>query len=299
MPDTPDISPIEAKPRLPPVVLVVLLVLAFLAVFGPVLGYPLVWDDKFLVRDNYYLSSLNGLWVALRSDFWAVAGGDGPSGMYRPVVTLTHFVERTLAGPSPVAAHATNLLVHLSNAILLGWFLSRIESTKRIAFVAAALFAFHPVMVEPVANVSARTDPLVAIFLLLAAHVRLGPTRWRNEGLAGLAIFLALLAKEQALVAIPLFLLLDLVTRPSDGWRIRTARAAGPVGATIAYFALRIVVLGSMFPPGAHGLFGVRPWRPWDGPAVTAWYAIHALLPTELGPSMVSLSWGWRWGARP
>lgn len=135
-----------------------LLVLTLLA-YAPALRDGFVWDDDAHVTDNPTLTSLDGLrriWVEPTS-----------TPQYYPMVHTTFWIERHLFGLNPFGYHLDNVVLHLLNAFLL-WFL--LESLLVPgAWLAAALFALHPVHVESVAWITERKNVLSGFFYLLAA----------------------------------------------------------------------------------------------------------------------------------
>ena len=246
--------------------------------FAPALDYPLVWDDRALVAENPYIGHTEHLGRALRSDFWELTATPHRSGMYRPLVTATYF----LHGPASWPAHAFNLLTHLLCVGLVGWLARRLGASWPVAGAAAAAFGLHPAMVEAVANVAGRTDLLATTGVLVAAHLRLGPARPLAELTAGIAVLLALLCKEQAVMAVPLLLLPD-IARSGVSWSL-LRRARGPLLATAVYFGLRTWALGTPLPVGLPPTADAAPWSIWDG-AVRTWrYGMAALDPTHLAP---------------
>lgn|GEM_PF-1109016 len=103
------------------------------------------------------------------------------------------------------------LLFGLSTGLIL-LVLRRITNSEGIAWLAALLFAVHPIHVEVVANIKGRDEILSLVFILLTLAIALKPT-WRSlQGayskrrmvltglLAGICFLLAMLSKEYAVV---------------------------------------------------------------------------------------------------
>ena len=104
--------------------------------------------------------------------------------------------------------HATNVLLHLANTLLL-WHLLR-RFTVPGAWVAAAVFAVHPVHVESVAWIIERKDVLSGMFYLLAASawVRLAEQHRPRWYLSALAAYVAGLLSKSVVVTLPVALLI-------------------------------------------------------------------------------------------
>lgn len=105
--------------------------------------------------------------------------------------------------------HLTNLLLHLCNTLLLFFILNRLFNDIRISFIAAFLFAIHPVHVESVAWITSRKDLLFTFFYLLSMLCYLNYREKRAKGLyylLTLVLFMgSMLSKVQA-VTFPLIL---------------------------------------------------------------------------------------------
>ena len=135
------------------------LLLGPFVVYTPLLDAGYIWDDNALVTDNLTLRSLNGLWRV-----WFVPGA---TPQYYPVTYSSFWLEYQLFGLDPAFSHVLNVLLHALNAFVL-WRLLRFVGVPG-AWLAAALFALHPVYVESVAWISERKNVLSGLFYLTSA----------------------------------------------------------------------------------------------------------------------------------
>jgi hypothetical protein len=105
-----------------------------------------IWDDNLYVTLNTTLRDLAGLW---RIWFEPTARHK-----YYPLVHTSFWLEYQLWQLNPLGFHLVNVVLHISAAVLL-W---RVLVLLRVpgAWIAAAIFALHPVEVESVAWVSER-----------------------------------------------------------------------------------------------------------------------------------------------
>lgn len=138
------------------------LITTSLAVYWQVINHEFLGlDDDVYVTENPYIRdgwSVKGLVWAFTTD---------QEGHWHPVTWLSHMTDSELFGLNPEGHHGTSLVFHLLNTLLLFFLLRRVTGALfRSAFV-AALFALHPINVEPVAWVAGRKDVLSAFFLML------------------------------------------------------------------------------------------------------------------------------------
>ena len=136
-----------------------LLVLLVLAAYLPALHAGFIWDDDDYVTGNSMLRSLEGL-----RQIWFKFGAVP---QYYPLVHTTFWLEYHTWGLHPLGYHLVNILGHGMAAFLFWRVLLRLEIPG--AWLAAAVFAVHPVQVESVAWVSERKNVLSAIFYFAAA----------------------------------------------------------------------------------------------------------------------------------
>ena len=140
------------------------LVAAVVAAYLPALEAGFVWNDDSYLTENPALDSLEGLKLV-----WTEPKA---SEQYYPMVFTTFWIEKRLWSLHPFGYHLVNVLLHAGSALLL-W---RLLGWLRLpgAFMAAALFALHPMCVESVAWVTERKNALSLLLSLLSLHAYLG-----------------------------------------------------------------------------------------------------------------------------
>ena len=197
-----------------------MLAVVCMVVFGAVIRQSFVaWDDDINVYHNPYL---NPATAAHTTHFW-VSSTLGPDvTVYRPVVYTvyaaiaqfarvpTQLNEFGAVSLNPMPFHLCNLGIHILNVLLVFGLLRRLTGGQDwAAGTGAALFAFHPVQVEPVAWVTGLTDLLAATFSLLALGQYL---RWASGGkranfAAATGCFVLALLSKPTVVVLPLMVL--------------------------------------------------------------------------------------------
>ena len=120
----------------------------------------------------------------------------------RPLTELSFWLNDALFGRAPFSWHFADFLLHLAVVALAYDVLKKLLS-ERAAFIAAAIFAVHPILTEPVAYLFARGTLLAALFSLLAMRSWLAEKFW----IAAAWFTIAMLCKEEC-AALPLVLLL-------------------------------------------------------------------------------------------
>ncbi len=191
--------------RATPWLLGMLLVAAVILAYKPAWKAGFIWDDDAYVTSNPLLTAPDGL-----AAIWF--SRDQPS-QYFPLVYTSFRLEHALWGLNAAGYHWVNILLHAANALLVWRLLRRLSVPG--AWLAAALFALHPVQVETVAWITERKNLLMLLFSLLAllAWVEFVQDRpkphWRFYCLALACYQLALFSKTTA-CTLPAALLLVL-----------------------------------------------------------------------------------------
>jgi protein O-mannosyl-transferase len=149
-------SPGEARlRRWGPLLIAGLVLLAYF----PALRGGFIWDDDTFLTANPLIKAPDGLrrfWLTTEpTDYW-------------PVTSSTLWAEWRLWGAHAAGYHATNVALHLAETLLLWAVLRRLRIPG--AFLAAALFAVHPVNVESVAWITQRKNLMAMLFYLLSVY---------------------------------------------------------------------------------------------------------------------------------
>ncbi|MEV4294289.1 tetratricopeptide repeat protein [Microbispora rosea] len=130
--------------------------------------------------------------------------------MYTPLVYVSYAVDYLFGQGAIGIYHFTNLMLHLANVVLVFLLFRRLTERAFVACFVAVAFAIHPVNVDTVAWISARSNLLATLFFLAAILVYLRYVRsLRRQSLAWSVVLfgLAALSKSTA-VALPLVLFL-------------------------------------------------------------------------------------------
>jgi hypothetical protein len=203
--------------------------LAVLALAATVttLGHDFTYDDRSIIFENNRVHSLAHLPRLFMETYWpAQYGGDG----YRPIVMSLFTLQWVAANGAPWIFHLVNILLAVATTLAVYWCAAALLPTVG-AWVAAALFAVHPVHVEVTGNVVGQSELIVALCLALAVGLYLRRRKTRElsgrDVAAISALFgLAILTKEHSIVLPGLLVAAEATVLPGDEWRsrVRTMR---------------------------------------------------------------------------
>jgi len=257
----------------------------------PTLGYRFVWDDHLFIADSTVIRTpgWRGLWFLLTHGL----GETRLSAYYRPLQSLTYWLDWHLWHLRPLGYHLVNLLWHGLDTTLVYALLHRWTHHQRASLAVALLYACHPIHTATVAYIAGRADLLMVAGLLgmILAVLR------GAGGVAALCFAGALGAKELAIVGLPLAIILNALIGSRRGqWRWLI-----PSLAVLALYALI----------HAHAVLAPRGWDT----AVASWrdlaWGLPWIMATDLRlmilpkPSQLlyplPMAWGqatvpWLWG---
>jgi tetratricopeptide (TPR) repeat protein len=133
------------------------LLLSVVLVYSPVWWAGYVWDDNLVVATNPVVVGPLGL-----KAIWTTSAAD-----ICPLTLTTFWFEHALWGSAALPYHLVNVFLHALCAIVLWRVLRSLQVPA--AWLGAALWALHPVMVESVAWITEMKNTESALFFLLAA----------------------------------------------------------------------------------------------------------------------------------
>ena len=223
-----------------PKALAILLLFIFtMVIYSNSLGGEFVYDDEYFVVKNIAIRSLENIPLFFTSPS-AVAFSELSQDVYRPITTLSYAIDFFLWKLDVFGYHLVNVLFHALNVILVFLLLSLAFGDLFLAFIAAMLFACHPVQTEVVSWISGRSSVLFLFFYLTAM---LGYILYAKNkkilylALSLLAFAISLLSKEMA-VTLPLLLIAyDVHFGASEGFRKRFFGRYAP------YFILALIFI--------------------------------------------------------
>ncbi len=171
------------------------LVVVVLLVYQPAWQGGLIWDDD----DHVTRPDLRS-WQGLYRIWFDVRKG---TMQYYPLLHSAFWVEHKLWGDATLGYHLVNILQHAAAAIMVALILRRLAVPG--AYLAAAIFALHPVHVESVAWITEQKNTLSALFYLgaMLAYLRFDRTRKTPWYLGSLGLFVLGVLSKTVIATLP------------------------------------------------------------------------------------------------
>jgi tetratricopeptide (TPR) repeat protein len=169
----------------------------FLAYFPAIQG-TLLWDDSSHITKPQS-QSVSGLW-RIWTDLTATQ-------QYYPLLHSAFWMEHRIWGDAVAGYHLLNILLHAAAACLVAMIVRRLALPG--AWLAAFVFALHPVCVEAVAWISEQKSTLSAVFYLASAliYLRFYGERKRSQYFAAAGLFVLAVLTKTVTATLPAALL--------------------------------------------------------------------------------------------
>lgn len=214
-PDAPVAGPPPRGSRWRDFGLATALVLLVAIVFGRSMAFDFVnLDDySYIVLNDPVTEGLT-----LRNAWWALTTFHFCN--WHPVTYWSWQLDASIwGGFNPSGFHLTSVLLHAVNAVLVFYVVRRLTGRELEAFLAAVVFAIHPLRWESVGWISERKDLTSTLFALLAvlsydAYAR--APGWRRMAVVTFWFALSLMSKGMAVTLPCVLILLD--WRPYRRW---------------------------------------------------------------------------------
>ncbi len=165
-----------------------------MVVYLPAINGGILWDDDMHVTQPH-LQSAGGLYR-----IWFEIGA---TLQYYPLLHTVFWIEHKLWGDATLGYHLTNVLLHTVDALLVAWILRRLKIPG--AYLAAAVFALHPIQAESVAWITEQKNTLSGLFYLgsLLAYLDFDQSRKRSSYGWAIGLFLLGVLTKTVIATLP------------------------------------------------------------------------------------------------
>jgi len=230
------------------------------------------WDDDVYITNDPYIRSFT------IHNLIAMFTRDITKNMYHPLCMLSLAINYHFAQLSPMTYYLTNILIHITNTVLVFLFLSQLSKMLKIdsngiffiSAFGALWFGVHPVHVEAISWITERKDVLYAFFYLLAllSYLKYISTRDQNWHWAAFSgnswywvtffLFIASCLSKPMAVVFPVALLcIDFMVQKEWNRKIFTRILIEKIPLFVAALACGITAIITQKNAGAIASFGV------------------------------------------
>lgn len=172
-------------------------------------------DDIRVIVQNAFLREWKYFPKIFTRDYFLISGETN----YRPIVTISYFIDYAICRLNPIGFHMTNVIFHTINSVLFYLLLRLIIRNKQVVILSVLFFVTHPVLLESVNVAAYRSDILCALFLLISLVYFIKADSMENNHKTRFALYYpvsliayicALFSKEMAITLpalLPLFVI--------------------------------------------------------------------------------------------
>ncbi len=164
-------------------------------------------DDVLILKNMDFLRYVSNLGSVFQQTYFTY--------FYRPLVTLSYFIDTQIGGDAPVIFHLTNVILHILVSIFAFLVIDVLQPKRWISVAGACLLAVLPLASQTIAWIPGRTDSILAVFIMASTLMFLKYRKTHDmKYMAGhIALFIcALLSNETAIVfpvVMAMYLFLD------------------------------------------------------------------------------------------
>jgi len=226
------------------ILFIAFLALILVGIFWKTFNFELVWDDKIYLKQNILFNEKYPIWSCFQYGYLRDQLGIGDVDFfYRPLLTLSFWLESRLWGIVPSALRAVNLVIYLAGLGSLYLLLKRQTEKGYFAEVATLIYALVPLNAENVLWAVGRGDLLLLLwgslaFLTLDSFIRYKGTKWLVA--SSLFFLLGILSKESFIYFLPILILYESVKRK----RINFFYHGANLSLAAMFFVVKTPILG-------------------------------------------------------
>ena len=206
--------------------ILILFLVSFAVYFNALFG-DFVFDDNQQIVDNPWIRDIRNIPTIFSKSVWGFRPEGSTSNYYRPLMHIVYMLNYHLFGLKPWGFHLINILFHCGASVLVFLIIRRFLNGHRVtmssvhlspAFIAAMLFASHPIHTEAVTWIAGLPDVAFTFFYLLSfyLHILFRDGIKRGHLLSILSFSLATLFKEPSITLPIMIVAYDYLFKKSD-----------------------------------------------------------------------------------
>ncbi len=257
-------EPQKSSSRTRLLLIIFIILFSSVAVYFNSLSNDFVYDDKFQVLENRWIKDIKYIPDIFFKNVWGFRAESAITNYYRPLMHIIYMFNYYVFGLRPWGFHLVNILFHAGVSVLVFIVTLRLldESQPSASnanvipsFVAALLFATHPIHTEAVTWIAGLPDLSFTFFYLLSfyLYIRSGRGFKSSYFLSVASFFLAAFCKEPALTLPVILIAYDYsFKRSRDRLSIQVKRYIPYLIVAGVYFILRFHALTGLAPLKRH-----------------------------------------------
>lgn len=189
-----------------------ILIVLGLILYWPALNFDFVsFDDDELILENELVQTCN--WDHLKQAF-----STHQMGHYLPLTTLSYLFQYAIFKENAGSYHLFSIILHIINGLLVFLFFQKLGFENLKSFLIAGIFIVHPMNLESVAWISARSNLMFSFFYFLSLYTYVGRETHQKQYFTFLFFVLACLSKSAA-VTLPIALIwIDIYKKGEVTW---------------------------------------------------------------------------------
>lgn len=173
-------------------IIIVGLIVYFNSLFNGFVG-----DDYAQIQSNPAVHSIFNFFLFFRGSTQYLASTQQFTGLYyKPLLSITYAIIYSLFGPNPFFFHLLQVLLHISNSILVFLIFKKFLRINT-SFILSLIFLLHPINNEAVVYIANLQDVLFTFFGLLSLKYFIEK---KSLLVVGTLLFLSLLSKESGII---------------------------------------------------------------------------------------------------
>jgi len=245
----------------------IFLIFTCLLFYSNIYNNEFVFDDPDIIVNNKAVHDLTDLKAILTTNYWHDKAN---AGLYRPLIFLTYAIDYFLWGKNPAGYHIINIISHILVCLVFSAILRQFKIRPVAVFIAAVVFAVHPVHTEAVTGIVGRAEVIASLFFCFAwlffikgyenAGSKTRSLKISDKYLLASVIcyFLSLCSKENSVV-FPLIIIVTVLYLEPETSLKKMGKLVIPLIpyclVFLVYMVIRWKVIGSIGPAGTEQYF--------------------------------------------